>query len=96
MNLWVGGIKSGCQVAESVQLGIRTATRGSFLYHCAVATMNRLMKRDSTRGRYALLANDWNNNTDLENGVAEGGEGGAHGTTTGDPRPDKRYIETQW
>lgn len=48
--------------------------------------MNRLIGRDgSKRGRYALLANDWNNNSNIDGG-------GVGDCVDGDPRPDKRYI----
>lgn len=51
--------------------------------------MNRLIGRDgSKRGRYALLANDWNNNSNNDD---EGG-GGVGDSVDGNPRPDKRYI----
>lgn len=56
---------------------------------CNYKTMNRLIKRDSNRGRYALLDNDWNNNRDLEH--ASRGSGAMSGAGD-DPRLDKRYI----
>lgn len=50
--------------------------------------MNRLMGRDgSKRGRYSLLANDWNSSSNNNNdGVGGGGAGD-------DPSPDKRYTQ---
>lgn len=62
--------------------------------------MNRLIGRDSNRGKYALLlANDWNNNTDSEqvvvhNNANNNEDGWAAGDNVGhvDPSPDKRYI----
>lgn len=44
------------------------------------ATMNRLIGRESNRGRYSLLANDWNNNAESDQ------------VSNDDPRPDKRYL----
>lgn len=90
-----GAVKS---VGETIQFGIRTVgiSATSPANPPPPPTMNRLMGRDSNRGRYALLANDWNNNTDLEHAAAAAttttGGGGGGGVGGDDPCPDKRYI----